>query len=128
LVFCDMNGFKQINDRYGHRAGDQLLQLAAQRLSSAARAGDLVARIGGDEFVVLCPSVNHLEELDRIAARLTAAVSQPAQIAGVEIVPSMSVGTAIAQRGDTSNSLLARSDEAMYRNRAYHRAVAVGRP
>ncbi len=127
LVFCDMNAFKHVNDQYGHRAGDQLLQLTAQRLSSAARAGDLVARIGGDEFVVLCPSVNHLEELDRIAARLTAAVSEPVEIAGVEITPSMSAGTAIAQRGDTCTSLLARSDEAMYRSKAQYRAVAAGR-
>jgi len=127
LVFCDMDAFKQINDCYGHRAGDQLLQLTAQRLSSAARAGDLVARLGGDEFVVLCPSVNHLEELDRIATRLTAAVCRPAEICDVEIIPSMAVGTAIAQRGDTSSSLLARSDQAMYENKANNGAAAIGR-
>jgi diguanylate cyclase (GGDEF)-like protein len=119
LLFCDMNGFKLVNDRLGHRAGDQLLQITAQRLTLAARRGDLVARLGGDEFVVLCPGIERVADLDEIAARLTAAIAEPTQVVGVEIIPSVSIGTAIAREHETSSTLLAVADHGMYANKAH---------
>lgn len=119
LLFCDMDGFKQINDRLGHRAGDQLLQITAQRLTKAARKGDLVARLGGDEFVVLCPGIEHAADLDEIATRLRAAIAEPTQVADVEIIPGMSIGTAVARAHDTSSTLLAFADHAMYADKAH---------
>lgn len=118
LLFCDLNGFKEINDSLGHRAGDQLLQITARRLTEAARQGDLVARLGGDEFVVLCPGVRIATELGKIATRLNAAVGRPTALAGVDITPSMSIGCALAQTGDTNSTLLARADQAMYTQKA----------
>jgi diguanylate cyclase (GGDEF)-like protein len=123
LIFCDMNGFKEVNDRLGHRAGDELLKLTAQRLSAAARSGDLVARFGGDEFVVLCPGLEQIAQLEQIAARFAAAVGQPVKIAGFEIVPGMSTGVAIAREEDTASTLLARADQAMYEHKAQARAA-----
>jgi len=119
LLFCDLNGFKRINDNLGHRAGDQLLQITARRLTEAARQGDLVARLGGDEFVVLCPGVQIAAELEKIATRLNAAVAQPVELAEGEIIPSVSIGTALAQAGDTNSTLLARADHAMYTHKAH---------
>ena len=117
LLFCDMNGFKQVNDRLGHHAGDELLKITADRLTRSVRDGDVVARLGGDEFVVVCPGVEAVAELDEISARLTAVVAQPVQIAGFEMLPSVSIGIALADERDTSSTLLARADHAMYANK-----------
>jgi diguanylate cyclase (GGDEF)-like protein len=115
LLFCDLDGFKQVNDRYGHHVGDELLQVTAQRMNECAREGDLVARLAGDEFVVLCPEIDDDADLDAIARRLTVAVARPAIIAGVEIAPQMSIGAALAQPDEFPAALLRRSDVAMYR-------------
>jgi len=118
LLFCDMDGFKLINDSLGHHAGDELLQLTTQRLSESARAGDLVARLAGDEFVVLCASVEQIDDLDALAQRLTGAVGEPAIIAGSELTPRVSIGVALAEPGESSTDLLRRADAAMYRVKA----------
>ncbi len=114
VLFCDMNGFKQVNDRLGHAAGDQLLQITAARMQEASREGDLVARLAGDEFVVLCLGLQRSAELSRIAERLIAAVARPATIAGTEVVPRITVGSALAHADDTRATLLRRADAAMY--------------
>ena len=114
VLFCDMNNFKQVNDRLGHQHGDHLLQITAQRLTEAARDGDLVARLAGDEFVIVCPEVHSVAELEDIATRLRGAVCEPVTLRGVEIMPHMSIGCALACEGDTSVEVLARADHAMY--------------
>jgi diguanylate cyclase (GGDEF)-like protein len=114
LLFCDMNCFKQINDNLGHHAGDELLRLTAQRLSDAARDGDLVARLAGDEFVVLCPGLDASEDLEALAERLTAAVAQPSLIAGTTLEPQISIGAASAHPGEDPVAFLRRADAAMY--------------
>jgi diguanylate cyclase (GGDEF)-like protein len=92
LLFCDMTGFKRVNDHLGHGAGDQLLKITAERLSKAARKGELVARLGGDELVVVCPRIDQAAELLELATRLTVIIAQPARIVEVEIIPSVSMG------------------------------------
>ena len=114
VLFCDLDSFKPINDRLGHQAGDDLLRIIAERLSAVGRVTDTVARLAGDEFVVVCPDLGATEDLDRIARRVAEAVAQPAYVGGMDVIPSMSIGTALAEVGDDAESLLGRADEAMY--------------
>jgi diguanylate cyclase (GGDEF)-like protein len=114
ILFCDLNGFKQINDRLGHHAGDELLKLVAERMQQALRDGDLVARYGGDEFVVLCQNIEPANNLDGVIDRLIATVRTPVKLDGTEIVPHISIGAAIADTQDDADTLLRRADLAMY--------------
>ncbi len=114
VLFCDLDGFKQINDRLGHRSGDAVLTAVAARLGEAARASDLVARISGDEFVVVCPELVSAEDLEAIAARIRESVTAPLHVAGEEIRPQISIGWAIASDTDDLDDLLNRADAAMY--------------
>jgi diguanylate cyclase (GGDEF)-like protein/PAS domain S-box-containing protein len=114
LIYCDLDGFKSVNDRYGHLAGDHVLKEIAHRLTSATRSADTVARMGGDEFVVLVPegtpqSVQTL--LARIEAGLLAPITLPT---GPQVQVGVTTGVASVQgRGDVDD-LLARADAAMY--------------
>lgn len=115
LLFIDLDGFKPINDELGHDCGDQALRIIAQRLRSHLPADDFVARIGGDEFVVLCYDVQTAENALKIAGRLLEAIKgvmllneQPRQM-------SASIGiTLIPQHGKTATELLTLADKAMY--------------
>jgi diguanylate cyclase (GGDEF)-like protein len=115
LAFIDLDGFKQINDLYGHIAGDQLLLAVSARLTQTIRKGDIVARMGGDEFVVLVePDQNEGSEI--LAQRLTEAFRQPFQIAGKSLAVTMSIGLAFAPEHAREAELLIRcADMAMYR-------------
>jgi diguanylate cyclase (GGDEF)-like protein/PAS domain S-box-containing protein len=117
LIFCDVDGFKNVNDAYGHQVGDVVLQAIAGRLSSAVRPEDTVARIGGDEFVVLCEELADLDAAALVATRLSSAVAAaiPTSIGVVEA--TLSVGVAVAGHGEdaSSDTLLRDADEAMYK-------------
>jgi diguanylate cyclase (GGDEF)-like protein/PAS domain S-box-containing protein len=118
VVFCDLDGFKQINDHAGHDVGDVVLADVARRLAAAIRVGDVAARIGGDEFVVLCEPVGSLAEALAVADRLSAAarISVPA---GTEVVDlGVSIGVALSRPGMTADALVAEADSAMYRAKA----------
>ena len=117
LLFCDVDGFKNINDAYGHQVGDDMLRLAAERLSSAVRPGDTVARIGGDEFVILCESLEDFNDAATIAYRASAAVAEPITTGPADIEMTVSIGVAVAAIGDevTADTLLRDADEAMYK-------------
>jgi len=117
LLFIDLDGFKAINDSFGHSAGDQVLRTAAARMQAEVRAGDVVARLGGDEFVVLLEPLDEQASAVAVADRLVAVVSRPMELAGGRTVGiGASVGVALSQDGLTDPEvLLHESDVAVYR-------------
>src|SRR6266702_1665439 len=115
LVYIDLNGFKQINDRYGHQVGDIYLQQVALRMAHQLRPGDMLARLGGDEFAVLVPSVRNRAEITEIAMRLERSFDDPFSIDGHHLRGSASMGIALyPEDGATKDSLLNAADSAMY--------------
>jgi diguanylate cyclase (GGDEF)-like protein/PAS domain S-box-containing protein len=117
LLFCDVDGFKNINDAYGHQVGDDMLRLVADRLCTAVRPEDTVARIGGDEFVVLCESLDDYNDAATIAYRASAAVAAAITTGPADLEVTVSIGVAVAAVGDeaTADTLLRDADEAMYK-------------
>jgi len=117
LLFCDLDGFKLINDAYGHAAGDDTLRIVATRLTSAVRPEDTVARIGGDEFVILCEGLLDVTDAAVVAARVRDAVSAPFDVAGDELEVTVSIGVAVAslEEDASADTLLRDADEAMYK-------------
>lgn len=113
VLFCDLDGFKETNDRHGHAFGDVVLAAAATRLSWALRATDVLGRLGGDEFVAACPFMGE-EDAIAAAARLEAALEAPIQVSGVEIRIGVSVGAATGTIGADADALIAAADAAMY--------------
>ena len=115
LIYIDLDEFKQVNDNYGHRAGDCYLQQAAQRMKHQLRPGDMLARLGGDEFGVLVHMVRTRADLDEIARRLKRCFESPFSIEGYQLHGSASLGAAICpEDGDTRDTLLSAADAAMY--------------
>lgn len=124
--FLDLDGFKAVNDRYGHPSGDALLEQVAHRLESIMRAGDTVARLGGDEFVMLQGGILHEDEARMFAHRIIRKLSVPYDIDGSTMSVSASVGIATApQQGIELEGLLACADSALYRAKAGGKARAM---
>jgi diguanylate cyclase (GGDEF)-like protein len=118
LLFIDLNGFKQINDSFGHEIGDQLLRIAAQRLLKSLRPCDIIGRPGGDEFVALVPDVS-AQTADMLATRLTDALEQAYMIGPHELRCAASIGLArYPQNASTLTGLMREADQAMYRAKA----------
>jgi diguanylate cyclase (GGDEF)-like protein len=108
-------GLKEVNDTLGHAVGDRLLRLVAHRLTHSIRPGDIVARMGGDEFAVLLPAVKETGAAREVAARLRAAVAEPIRLEGMSFVIEVSIGIAMYPDDATSGELLMqRADVAMY--------------
>jgi diguanylate cyclase (GGDEF)-like protein len=119
LLFIDLNGFKGINDEYGHAAGDKILTTAATRIAARVRTGDLVCRYGGDEFVVVLPSVPDAAAVSRVADMIRERVALPYWIQGNEQHLTAAIGESMYPRdGDSAETLLHRADQAMYRLKA----------
>lgn len=130
VVFCDVDNFKAVNDRLGHAAGDEMLRVLANRICGTVRSGDLVARIGGDELLVVLDGVHDLEGAARIAEKIRDVVAEPFAVDGVELRGTMSMGVSIAATGEMVDSLVARADAAMYtaKQTGRDRVVAVPAP
>ena len=116
LMFMDLDHFKQINDRHGHDAGDELLKAVAQRVRSAVRASDTVCRLGGDEFVVLLPQIEAALDAERVARHILSEVSRPYRLGALpELHVSFSIGIAVfPEDGEDEATLMRRADTAMY--------------
>lgn len=114
VVYVDLDGFKTINDNGGHHAGDRVLRAVAERMAAAIRPADVIARVGGDEFAVLCEALHHPDEGDTVAERIHLALSRAVAVNG-EVTPvTATTGVAVANPDDTAETLLARADQAMY--------------
>lgn len=111
----DLDGFKDVNDRYGHAVGDAVLTTVARRLGDAVREEDTVARPGGDEFVVVCPGLRHADEANTFLARLRAALEEPILVDDRTLRVTASVGIVVAGATETVDSLLRKADTKMYR-------------
>lgn len=118
VVFCDLDGFKDVNDRHGHKVGDAVLVAAARRLRNALRDSDVVARFGGDEFVVVAEGEPEPTEAGT-TGRIRTALTDPIRVGGVEARLGASLGAATARPGDaiTATELLSAADTAMYRDK-----------
>jgi diguanylate cyclase (GGDEF)-like protein len=120
VFFLDLDGFKVINDTYGHGIGDELLVAVAERLTAVLRPGDSVARLSGDEFVVLCEDLRDPSDADEIAVRFDQALAQPFDLSDVELQIRASIGTAFTGRqSDTAEELIRDADLAMYRTKRH---------
>ncbi|WP_372530575.1 putative bifunctional diguanylate cyclase/phosphodiesterase [Euzebya sp.] len=116
VLFCDLDRFKQINDSYGHAAGDELLRQIAARLRGVLRPGDVVGRLSGDEFAVLLDGIADSLVAGDLARRLVQDLAEPFRIEGREIRVTTSVGVAVHRgTGGRSDELLRHADDAMYR-------------
>jgi diguanylate cyclase (GGDEF)-like protein len=124
LLFIDLNEFKDINDKYGHTVGDQLLTIAAERLRKSLRSCDIIGRPGGDEFVALVPDVT-ANVADKLARRLTDALEAPYNIGSETMQCAASIGLALyPDNANTLTGLLREADQAMYRAKARCRGAS----
>lgn len=115
VFFADLDQFKQVNDAFGHHVGDELLIAVADRLSGLMRPGDTLARMSGDEFVILCEDLDDPSSVESLAARIEAALSEPFVLSEAEIGVAASVGIAFAGLGeDVPERVLEEADAAMY--------------
>lgn len=115
VMFIDLDRFKAINDNYGHEAGDQVLRAVAERLKASLRLSDTVARLAGDEFVVLVPGLNEISNAEAIAQKVVEAFRRPMNVAGQTLVVTASVGMAIYPIDESEPEvLLQHADQAMF--------------
>jgi diguanylate cyclase (GGDEF)-like protein len=115
VMFIDLDGFKAVNDKLGHQAGDELLKIVAERLRKGIRSNDLVARLGGDEFIVVLAELDQAESATRIAHTLTETIAIPISLCDTTARVSASIGISLfPTNGSTSEQLLGKADDAVY--------------
>jgi diguanylate cyclase (GGDEF)-like protein len=124
LVYIDLDFFKSVNDQYGHRGGDIYLQRVAERLQGCLQPKDTLARIGGDEFIVVLPSLKDFAEIDEVANRLRSAFETPFTVDFFEIRGTASIGTAaFPEDGESIDTLKRKADQAMYEEKRIQHAA-----
>lgn len=123
VVFLDVDRFKQVNDSYGHAAGDTLLLAVTQRLRACLRPQDTIARFGGDEFALLLDDVGAVEDIAGVVSRIQEAIQRPVDVGGVEVYVSASMGISLSAEGYRSvDEIMQRADQAMYAAKANGKA------
>jgi diguanylate cyclase (GGDEF)-like protein/PAS domain S-box-containing protein len=118
VLFIDLDDFKTVNDSLGHSAGDALLMIVSDRLTSCLRAGDTAARLGGDEFAVLMEELNDVNEATTVAERILASLQEPVVLDALQIRTTASIGIAYGTSGAGSHEMLRNADLAMYTAKA----------
>ena len=114
VLFCDLDTFKQINDTYGHVSGDDVLRTVVDRIRGAVRASDVVARMGGDEFLVVLDGIHGMAEALQIAEQIRLAVGAPIVVADTTVISTLSIGVILRKPGENPDVLISRADTAMY--------------
>lgn len=121
LLYVDLDRFKEVNDNHGHSVGDMLLQAVANRLKGCVRETDTVARIGGDEFVVLLHSIHAAQDADKVAKKIRQVLAQPLRLDGHSLTIRTSIGVALyPEHGTEEKQLFRHADEAMYTAKRQH--------
>lgn len=124
LCYVDLNSFKEINDNFGHRAGDLVLQHVAKAISSVIRDSDMAARLGGDEFVVLLAGIHDINDTQRTIAKMQQAIAQPIFFEGNTLQTSAGIGIAIyPDDGEQIDELISKADSAMFKDKAARKAA-----
>lgn len=118
VLFIDLNGLKAINDSQGHQAGDAVLLHVARILKASLRAGDMVARIGGDEFGLILDHVDEMAAQAKAEALVATVASEPVDLGRATVGVSVTAGLAMVRAGDAVETVLARADAAMYAQRS----------
>lgn len=114
VLFCDIDAFKQVNDTYGHVCGDEVLRTLVDRIRGAVRASDVVARMGGDEFLVVLDGIHGMAEALQIAEGIRRAVGAPIAVADASVTATLSIGVILRKPGEDADVLISRADTAMY--------------
>ncbi|MDF0750763.1 diguanylate cyclase [Marinobacter sp. 71-i] len=115
LLFLDLNRFKQINDEFGHATGDHLLQYVAEEIGSCVRATDTICRYGGDEFVILLPEIDEIQDAAQVAEKVLSRFTRPHTVNGQELQVALSIGIAVhPENGPDAETLMLNADTAMY--------------
>ena len=118
VIFIDLDLFKQVNDRFGHACGNELLRIVAQRIRRAVRSHDIVGRIGGDEFLVMLPKVENPGEAMKLAQRLAGSLREDVHLGSATVANRASIGVACSTEGPIdAETLVARADSAMYQSK-----------
>jgi diguanylate cyclase (GGDEF)-like protein/PAS domain S-box-containing protein len=130
VFFCDVDDFKSVNDAWGHVAGDEVLRTVAERILRSVRGGDTVARMGGDEFLVIADGVHDLDEAHAIAEKMRSAAAVPLALNGGGVRATLSIGVTLSLRHEPVDTVVSRADHAMYeaKHRGRNQVVAVPAP